>query len=274
MAEDAVMYTQVFAMENTMKNTYQTTQKGFTLVELSIVLVIIGLIISSVLVGQDLVRAAELRATVTQYEQFNSAVATFRGKYSGLPGDVAGNTNFGFVGNGNGDNVLAATGVAGHAAGENVYFWNHLGSSGAALISGSYDGAAITTTAGDINTATPRAKAGENWGVFAAGGINYFILGATNPGTNSYQTTAAMLTALDARSLDEKIDDGRPIRGVVRAKGAHASSADTDPTYDQGSNAEACTGGAAADLATEGATATYNTAFTGLNCTLRLRFNL
>jgi prepilin-type N-terminal cleavage/methylation domain-containing protein len=47
---------------------------GFTLIELSIVLVIIGLIIGGVLVGQDLIHAAQTRAAVSQLERYNSAV--------------------------------------------------------------------------------------------------------------------------------------------------------------------------------------------------------
>ena len=65
----------------------QGKNKGFTLIELSIVLVIIGLIVGGVLVGQDLIKAAEIRATVSQVEGYNSAVNTFRLKYNGLPGD-------------------------------------------------------------------------------------------------------------------------------------------------------------------------------------------
>jgi prepilin-type N-terminal cleavage/methylation domain-containing protein len=47
---------------------------GFTLIEMSIVLVIIGLIVGGVLVGQDLIRAAYIRAQITQIEKFNTAV--------------------------------------------------------------------------------------------------------------------------------------------------------------------------------------------------------
>src|ERR1035441_6872478 len=61
---------------------------GFTLIELSIVLVIIGLIVGGVLVGQDLIRAAEVRATISQIEKYNTAVNTFRGKFNALPGDM------------------------------------------------------------------------------------------------------------------------------------------------------------------------------------------
>lgn len=44
-------------------------QSGFTLIELSIVLVIIGLIVGGVLVGRDLIKAAEVRAQVSQIEK-------------------------------------------------------------------------------------------------------------------------------------------------------------------------------------------------------------
>ncbi len=58
----------------------RASQLGFTLIELSIVLVIIGLIVGGVLVGQDLIKAAETRATVGQVEKYNAAVNTFRTK--------------------------------------------------------------------------------------------------------------------------------------------------------------------------------------------------
>ncbi len=239
------------------------TQKGFTLVELSIVLVIIGLIISSVLVGQDLIRSAELRATVTQYEQFNAAVATFRGKYGGLPGDVTGNASYGFVGDGDGDGALAA--ATNHDAGENVYFWNHLGSTGASLISGSYLGTQVPTAG--ITTHTPSNKSGESWGVFGANGTNYFVIGATTPDTNGEYDTIDILTPLDAKSLDDKIDDGRPNRGVAQAK--NGANDDANATVD---GAGGAAGNQCASVTT--AVATYVTSITIPTCTMRFKFNL
>lgn len=62
--------------------------KGFTLVELSIVLVIIGLIVGGVLVGQELVRISELRAVIKETDSFKTSIRTFEGKYNYLPGDI------------------------------------------------------------------------------------------------------------------------------------------------------------------------------------------
>ena len=64
------------------------TTEGFTLVELSIVLVIIGLIVGGVLVGQDLIAAARIRSQLSQIDKYNIAVNTFRLKYNVLPGDM------------------------------------------------------------------------------------------------------------------------------------------------------------------------------------------
>src|SRR5665213_703282 len=73
--------------------------QGFTLIELSIVLVIIGLIIGGILVGQDMIKAAEGRAQISQIEKYNSAVHTFQAKFGALPGDMAVSTanQFGFT---------------------------------------------------------------------------------------------------------------------------------------------------------------------------------
>src|ERR1700722_5890685 len=75
------------------------SSSGFTLIELSIVLVIIGLIVGGILVGQDLIKAAEVRAQLSQIEKYNSAVNTFRAKFNAIPGDMAIATakQFGFV---------------------------------------------------------------------------------------------------------------------------------------------------------------------------------
>jgi cytochrome bd ubiquinol oxidase subunit II len=64
---------------------------GFTLVELAISLVIIGLIVGGVLAGQGLIKAATVRSVVSDIERYNAAATTFRSKFGGLPGDLAKN---------------------------------------------------------------------------------------------------------------------------------------------------------------------------------------
>src|SRR5690606_8651834 len=63
-------------------------KRGFTLIELSVVLVIIALIAGGILVGRDLIAAAKLRNQVSQFQEFHMAVNTFRGKYGFLPADA------------------------------------------------------------------------------------------------------------------------------------------------------------------------------------------
>jgi prepilin-type N-terminal cleavage/methylation domain-containing protein len=69
-------------------------QSAFSLVELSIVLVILGLLVGGVLMGQSLIRAAELRRVVTDYNKYTTAVQSFRDKYFALPGDMTNAQNF------------------------------------------------------------------------------------------------------------------------------------------------------------------------------------
>src|SRR5688500_16913565 len=70
------------------------SQNGFTLIELSIVLVIIGLLVGGVLVGRDLIQAAQLRAIVSDIEKYKMAANAFRLKYDCMAGDCAKATQF------------------------------------------------------------------------------------------------------------------------------------------------------------------------------------
>ena len=67
---------------------------GFSLVELSIVLVILGLLVGGVLSGQSLIKAAEMRQTLTFVTGFQSSWQTFRDKYQQIPGDLTNATAF------------------------------------------------------------------------------------------------------------------------------------------------------------------------------------
>lgn len=260
----------------------QGKNKGFTLIELSIVLVIIGLIVGGILVGQDLIRAAEIRATVSQKEKFDVATNTFRGKYNGLPGDLSNYTNFsgqltvtgltGANGFGDGDGQIEGIGGSGTdnvgLVGEIKLYWKHLADSG--LIG---DDISVTTTAAgaDITTAVgsmPSGKLGKGsfWHVGAAGGLNYFVLaGVTDAAaaTSFVVTSSDVITPNEAFQIDTKLDDGKPETGVVRSTAAITSMA-TAPA-----------GGAASGDCYDTDTDLYATADAtenlALTCVLRMR---
>jgi prepilin-type N-terminal cleavage/methylation domain-containing protein len=191
----------------------QQGRSGFTLIELSIVLVVIGLLAGSVLVGLDLIRAAEVRATITQIEKFNTAVNTFYSKYGYLPGDINAQAaaQFGFtprgswLGQGDGNGLVegydgVAIGGCGicKVMGETTMFWVDLTIANGLninLIEGGFNKAQVgaTFSAGaTLNTVFPQAKldqgncfyvwsggSGEN-NNYMSSGVEYFQSNGTN----------------------------------------------------------------------------------------------
>ena len=214
-----------------------SSNKGFTLIELSIVLVIIGLIVGGVLVGQDLIKAAELRATVSQKESYDSAVNTFRLKFNGLPGDIVKYANFtgtltttgltGANGFGDGDTLIEGIGGAGTDnfgfVGEAKLFWRHLADVDLIGddISGVTTGAAATHAVSG-STFVPEGKMGKGtyFHIASSVGRNYFTLsGITTIATATSMNVVSsdVISPNEAFQLDTKFDDGVPITGVVRS---------------------------------------------------------
>jgi len=267
-------------------------EQGFTLIELSIVLVIIGLIVGGVLVGQDLIRAAELRATISQVYKYNAAVNTFNLKFGGLPGDLAfyNTATFGLYstgedgsqGKGDGNGMLEAAGGGELGTGENLLFWRHL--SDANLVDGAF-GANLT---GVIPVATtpnlyfPFAKLGRG-NYFIVGsdtGLNYFYLASiSSVSVGGAYTFNASVPPVDAYNMDIKMDDGLPQSGTVQTHGTTASTIQflTDATA--WSSATTPKAGDCVTTGTSGSDPadTYNRkSSAGSNspaCQLRFRFN-
>ncbi|MFZ4541988.1 MAG: type II secretion system protein, partial [Rickettsiales bacterium] len=211
---------------------------GFSLVELSIVLVILGLLVGGILSGQSLIRAAELRAVGTEYARYLTATHTFRDKYFALPGDMNNAINFWGAAhatpatctttlgtgtqtcNGDGDGRVLDCGY------EAFRYWQQLANAG--LIEGQYTGVQDATACNHtLGVNAPRSKisnAGWSFGYidFLAGdagtyGMNYgntLWFGADTPNRTQY----AVIKPEEAWNLDTKMDDGKPARGKIIAR--------------------------------------------------------
>jgi prepilin-type N-terminal cleavage/methylation domain-containing protein len=64
-----------------------TAQRGFTLVEIAIVLVIVGLLLGGVLQGQALIENSRVRSTISEFDNVRSAILAYQDRYGALPGD-------------------------------------------------------------------------------------------------------------------------------------------------------------------------------------------
>ncbi len=225
--------------------------KGFSLVELSIVLVILGLLVGGVLAGQSLIRASELRAVSSEYNRWITATHAFRDKYFELPGDFTKATSFwgdnnslcpdaaitnGSPGvcNGNGNGLLDS-GAGASVQGEIFGYWQQLALAG--MIEGTYSGVAGSVGSLDAiisgsNTNSPTSKlgGGATWQIrdlgvrtgtaslFNSNYGNTLLFGGI---TTTGMPTTAVLRGEEAWNIDTKIDDGKAATGKMIAYVSH-----------------------------------------------------
>src|SRR3979490_857037 len=138
-------------------------QQGFTLVEIAIVLVIIGLLLGGILKGQEMITQAKIKNVINDFNGITVAITSYQDRYRALPGDDKNATTRWTVqapasGDGNGviagfynANDTSGTGGAPSAAAESNLFWQHL------RIAGFVPG--LTTGTGS-GTPPPNAAAG------------------------------------------------------------------------------------------------------------------
>jgi prepilin-type N-terminal cleavage/methylation domain-containing protein len=223
-------------------------KQAFSLVELSIVLVILGLLTGGILTGQSLIRAAALRGTIADTQRYITAVYTFRDEYQGLPGDMRNATAYwgaadggdgagsdcftavvsdGTTCNGNHDGWInsPAGGSGVWLYGERFSAWKQLANAG--LIEGSYTGRTDSTTGANVvahGVNAPSAKVAP--GVYtlaelAANSLAFFQPPDTEE--NVITLSGLALTGAEAWNLDKKLDDGLP--GVGKITSIHFSHA-------------------------------------------------
>jgi prepilin-type N-terminal cleavage/methylation domain-containing protein len=216
------------------------TRHAFSLVELSIVLVILGLLTGGILGGQSLIKAAELRSVSMDHQRYLTAIATFRDKYFTIPGDMSNAQAFwGAAGTCPGNNASPSTTPAtcngdgngqlrsnAPTSNEPFRFWQHLANAG--LIEGNFTGVSNSATATDsaavFGLNIPRSKVNNaGWHIGWMGDVpisdttrfegnygNIFYFGSIAPGGTA---TNPILKPEDAWNIDTKMDDGRPATG-------------------------------------------------------------
>lgn len=231
-------------------------KKAFSLVELSIVLVILGLLTGGILAGQSLIRAAELRSITSDINKYQAATLTFRDKYFALPGDMLNATRFWGVQagtgsdatcvaaasttqatcNGNGDGIVNGGGVWGQPIRFEIYrFWQHLANAG--LVEGSFSGVPISGNLGSLpGTNVPASKistAGfdthdvytDGTGPWWQNNSMAFLIGTPLPNDI---TLGPAIRPEEAWNIDTKADDGKPAYGNIKSiRSGYSNSCNT-----------------------------------------------
>lgn len=196
-------------------------QSGFTLIEIAIVLVIIGLLLGGVIKGQELINSAKVKNLASDFKNTSLYIYSYQDKYHALPGDdalaashVTGATTAAAANLGNGK-IDGKWDDYGTATNESFLFWQHVRLAGIA--------AGATNTA-DTTGYTPKNTQGGIIGITntnAAGDLPVAGL------KGSYAICSAQIFGKFARQLDIMMDDGNTATGsmmTIAEPASHPSS--------------------------------------------------
>ena len=193
------------------------TQKGFTLVEIAIVLVIIGLLLGGILKGQEMITQAKIKNVVADFSGISAAYYGYQDRYRAIPGDDPGAAGR-WVG---AFSPLAATPSNGQVGGtynnncptplvqaspESCHWWDHLRRAG--FVAGSGGTQPFNAVTGLLGVQTGDGAAG----VGPILGTNALGLG----GFSGLIVCSANLTDKIAIAVDTQMDDGLSVSGTVR----------------------------------------------------------
>jgi hypothetical protein len=213
------------------------TSTAFTLVELSIVLLIIGLIIGGITAGSSLIQQAKLKAVISEIKQHQSEYNIFKVQFNYRAGDMpnafqfwgatCGTNDIGLATscNGNADGVVFNGAEANHA-------WIHLDLAG--ITPGNYIAAASLTASQTIGVTVPASKYGNSSG-YIIRNIGYYNsnFNAALEFGNCTQTpfcNVNLYSSTEAYNVDSKIDDGLAGQGKFQTVG-QVTGACTDQVW-------------------------------------------
>ena len=190
---------------------------GFSLLEISIVLVVISFIAASVVGGMQLSNSAKLRVVIAEMQEYNSFVMSFKEKFKYYPGDIPVATKY-WSGsdNGNGDWLIGSDDIEDD---ENYLAFSHLSLAG---FTSDYFTGEIESSGAEskIGVNVPRSSYGtgstyyfyssDHWDNYKDGNALILSGATTNLGWDDYQVKIK-----DAYYIDNKIDDSMPYTGAL-----------------------------------------------------------
>jgi len=182
-----------------------STEAGFTLVEIAIVLVIIGLLLGGILKGQEMITQAKIKNLINDFNGVTVAVTSYRDRYRTLPGDdpsASARWTVQAPASGNGNGTVEGLYNDSTLTTESHLFWQHL------RIAGFVAGLTTGVSAG----APPPNAAGGIIGVESA------TVNTNGMGFTSLIVCFSNLPEKVASAIDEQLDDGVPNTGQVRAQ--------------------------------------------------------
>ncbi len=222
------------------------SEAGFTLVELAVVLIIIGLLVGGVLKGQELIDSTRLKTTISQIDDIRLAVQSFQDKYGAFPGDISNPSNVlpdcaatpcSTAGDGN---SRIDAGVLGAAPGTTEASRAFIHMSRADLLR-SMDAADTYLEAkigGEFWVGYSTGTARSAGGTITVRQGHYIVLNGS-AGSNTAEAGQG-ITGAQAAQIDRALDDGDPATGTVYGVGDTTDCISTGGGYIENSSAADC----------------------------------